>query len=201
VGYWIKHWRSNHRLANSADDITTAQVLLESRSNRAFVRQLTSAHHLRESQQAIMFIDEVTSSGAMPALEMMVRFAGSRQRVIAHNIANIDTPNFRPMDVSPAGFQAALAEAVQRRRNATGGEHGSLEWKNTSEVQAAGDRDGGLELTPKTPSGNILFHDRNNRDLERTMQDLVENVTVFRAAVDLMRGRTELLRQAISERS
>ncbi len=146
-----------------------------------------------------MLIDEVTSSGAMPALEMMVRFAGSRQRVLAHNIANIDTPNFRPMDVSPGGFQAALAEAVERRRAATGGESGQLEWKETSEVRAGAD--GFLELTPKTASGNILFHDRNNRDLERTMQDLVENVTVFRAAIDLMRGRTELLRQAISERS
>ncbi|MGE3106833.1 MAG: flagellar basal body rod protein FlgB [Phycisphaerales bacterium] len=147
-----------------------------------------------------MFIDEVTSSGAMPTLEMMMRFAGARQRVLSHNIANIDTPNFRPADVSPSGFQRALAEAVQRRRAATGGETGELAWKDTREVRAVPGGAGGLELSPRTHSGNILFHDRNNRDLERTMQDVVENVTVFRTAVDFMRGRAEILKLAMTER-
>lgn len=154
-----------------------------------------------EGRQVTMFIDEVTSSGAMPALEMTMRFAASRQRLLAHNVANIDTPNYRPMDVSTGGFQKALGEAVNRRRQATGGGHGMLEWKDTSEVEAAGaSGSGGLRLTPRTPSGNILFHDRNNRDLEKTMQDVVENVTVFRTAVDLMRGKSEILRLAITER-
>lgn len=147
-----------------------------------------------------MFIDEVTSSGAMPALEMMLRFAGSRQRILAHNVANFDTPNFQPADVSTSGFQSALREAVQRRRESTGGEHGHLDWRDTGEVRVARGASGTIELSPETSSGNILFHDRNNRDLERTMQDLVENATVFRTAADLMRGRAELLRQAMSER-
>ncbi len=148
-----------------------------------------------------MFIDEVTSSGAMPTLEAMMRFAGSRQRILAHNMANIDTPNFRPLDVSTASFQSALGDALKRRRAATGGEHGHLEWKDTREVAATNHGgEPGFELKPRTPSGNILFHDRNNRDVERSMQDLVENVTVFRTAVDLMRGRAEMLKQAMTER-
>jgi len=146
-----------------------------------------------------MFIDEVTSSGSMPALEMMLRFSAARQRVLAHNIANIDTPNFRPQDASPSKFQAALSEAVEKRRATTGGSSGELDIADTKEVHVS--RSGGeLTLTPSTPSGNILFHDRNNRDLERNMQDLVENVSVFRAAADLLRGRSELLRQAMAER-
>jgi flagellar basal-body rod protein FlgB len=59
---------------------------------------------------------------------------------------------------------------------------------------------GGLTLKPRTPSGNVLYHDRNNRDLERLMQDLSENVLAFRVASDLLRRENDLLRTAISQR-
>lgn len=146
-----------------------------------------------------MFIDEVTSSGPMPALEMMMKFAGARQRVIADNIANLDTPGHQSLDASPVRFQAALRDAVEKRRARNGGAFGALDWKDTDEVQAVGGG-GPLVLTPTTPSGNVMGHDRNNGDLERSMQDLVENVSTFRVAADLLRGRGEILRQAMSER-
>lgn len=145
-----------------------------------------------------MFMDEVTSSGAMPALEATMRFSAARNRILSHNIANMDTPNFRPMDVSTSGFQAQLRKAVEERRGRTGGEHGGLEMQNSSEVRVS--PSGHMELRPDTPSGNILFHDRNNRDLERTVQDLVENVGVFRVASDLLRGKYETLKLAMNDR-
>ena len=95
-----------------------------------------------------------------------------------------------------------LAEAIDRRRQgetgSIGGTHGELGLETTREVEVgAGGR---LRLNPRTSSGNILFHDRNNRDLERTMQSLVENASVFRVATDLYRNRTTLLRDAMAER-
>lgn len=145
-----------------------------------------------------MFINELTSAGAIPVLEASMRFAAQRQKLIAHNIANFSTPDFRPLDVSVPAFQQALRQAVRARRQSTGGEHGELPLKDTSEVQFG--RDGSLRLTPRTPSGNILFHDRNNRDFERTMQDLVENTAAFRVASDLLRSRYQLLNAAVAER-
>ena len=145
-----------------------------------------------------MLIEELNSSGAIPALEASVRFAAARQRVIAHNIANISTPDFRPMDASPRAFLEALAEAVDRRRARTGGEWGALEFKGTREVSVA--RDGSMTITPRTASRGILAHDRNNRDLEATMQDLVETAAAFRVATDLLRSRYQILGTAISER-
>ena len=47
---------------------------------------------------------------------------------------------------------------------------------------------------------NLLFHDGNDRDLERTMQDLVENFMSFRLATELLRSRFELINTAIRER-
>src|SRR5688572_8611870 len=128
-------------------------------------------------------IDGLVNSGAMPTLEAAVRFAAGRQTLLAHNIANIDTPDFRPVDVSTAGFRRALGKAIDARR-AAGTVSAELALEDTREVRMR--RDGSLELTPRTAAGGVLFHDRNNRDLERMMQDLAENVGAFRVASDLL---------------
>lgn len=142
-------------------------------------------------------IGSVTSSGALPALEKLVRFSAQRQQLIAHNIANISTPDFRQQDVSVSGFQESLRRAVQERRGRTGGMQGELRLAKTREVMEKAD--GRLELTPRTPDGGILFHDRNNRDIERLMQDLAENAGVFRVATDLLKNQMDQLRAAIRE--
>lgn len=141
---------------------------------------------------------DLTNSGAIPALEAVMRFSGARQRLIASNIANIDTPGYQPMDVSVDGFRGVLRDAIHRRREQNGGSEGALLPQSTREL--AFDSRGGLRLSPTTPSGNILFHDRNNRDLERMSQSLVENATAYKVAADLLRTRYSLLQSAIAER-
>ena len=147
-------------------------------------------------------IDQLDTAGALPALDAAIRFAGARHTVIAHNIANLETPGYQPRDVDPHAFQRSLADAIEARRKgetgSRGGAHGGLGLESTREVEVF--EDGRLRLDPRTSSGNILFHDRNNRDLERTMQSLVENASVFRVATDLFRNRTALLRDAMAER-
>jgi flagellar basal-body rod protein FlgB len=143
-----------------------------------------------------MLIDGLVNSGATPVLEMSIKYAAQRQTLLAHNIANIETPDFRPMDVAPAEFQRVLSQAVQERRKRGGG---ALNWEESKQLRH--DAQGSLKLVPKTPSGNILFHDRNNRDVERLMQDLAENTSAFRLASDLLRSRMELTRLAISQRA
>ncbi|HBS28722.1 MAG TPA: hypothetical protein DEB06_04555 [Phycisphaerales bacterium] len=151
-----------------------------------------------------MFIEQLTNADALPTLERMAQFAARRQDLLAHNIANLSTPGFQQRDVSTADFQASLREAVDRRRSATGGVRGDLPLADSREVRI--DRTGSLSLTPSTDSGGggggggVLFHDRNNRDLERLMQDLVENLSAFRLAGDLLRNRMGLLQSAIAER-
>ena len=145
-----------------------------------------------------MFIDQLSNAGALPSLELTMRFAAQRQRLIAHNIANVSTPDFRPVDASPRAFQRMLGEAVDRRRGETGGMQGPLEWGETQELTRDGR--GELRIEASTPSDNILFHDRNNRDLERMLQDLSENAAVFRTAGELMRTQVQQLQRAIGER-
>jgi len=145
-----------------------------------------------------MLISDLSNAGSLPVLAKALQFAGQRQRLLVHNIANMDTPDFRPVDVSTGDFQASLGRAVQERRERTGGQRGSLEVEDTHEVRHDGR--GGLLLTPRTPSGNVLYHDRNDRDLERSMQDLAENGLMFRVVGDLMRREQDVVRAAISQR-
>lgn len=146
-------------------------------------------------------INDLVNAGAIPSLELTMRFAGARQRLIAHNIANLSTPDFRQLDVAPADFAHALRSAIDERRERTGGEIGELRVKSTRQIRFGADGAGSVSLTPRTPSGNILFHDRNNRDLERLMQDNAENVAVYRLSAELLRSRFEILRSAIAERA
>lgn len=143
-----------------------------------------------------MSFGDLSSSGAVPALEAMVRFSAQRQKLLAHNIANISTPNFQQLDVSIADFQANLRQAIEKRRD--NGGQGPFRLKETAELTPSAD--GSFRLNPTTPSGGVLFHDRNNRSLEQLMQGLAENSTVFRVASDLLKSHNDMLRSAISQR-
>lgn len=145
-----------------------------------------------------MLIQDVVNAGSMPALEATIRFAAQRQRILASNIANAETPDYRPLEVSVAGFQKELGRAIDQRRRTSGGELGPLSFKDTREIKF--NAGGQMVLTPSTPTGNVLFHDRNNRDVERMMQDLAENVGAFRMATDLLKSRFDLMKSAIAQR-
>ena len=139
----------------------------------------------------------VTNSDSVPVLERMLQFSAQRHELIAHNIANFDTPHFQPQDVSVKEFQAQLADAVDQHRAVHGNTGGDLKLKDTHEVTFTPD---GLELHPEARGENILFHDQNDRDVESIMQDLVENFLTFRTTAQLIRSRFDLINTAIRER-
>ena len=145
-----------------------------------------------------MSISEVSNSGAMPILEAMVRFSGQRQGIIQNNIANISTPRYQTQDVDVAAFQKNLSKAIEKRASKGDPRQGSIQLKKTGQLRPTSN--GGFTLTPQALGSGVLYHDRNNRDLERQMQDLAENVAAFRVASELYRSRSAILRTAITER-
>lgn len=142
-------------------------------------------------------INEMFNHGAMPVLERLVQFTGSRHGVIAHNIANLSTPFYRPRDLSVGKFQRQLREAIDTRRASATPHDGALQPRDSREVRFRRD---GLDVRPEALDENILFHDRNNRDLERIMQDLAENTLAHNAGLELLKNEFSLLKMAISER-
>lgn len=143
-------------------------------------------------------IRDLANSGAMPVLQEVFSFAGARQRLLAHNIANIQTPGFRSLDVSVRQFRDDLAKAVAARRGSTGGQQGELELDDTDEIERG--PEGFMRLTPGTRSGAPALNSGNDSDVERLMQGLAENTMAFRLASDLIRRENQLLQTAISQR-
>jgi flagellar basal-body rod protein FlgB len=142
-------------------------------------------------------IQGIFDSGALPVLERLVQFTGARHKVLAHNVANISTPYFKPRDLDPASFQKNLAAAIDRRRRTATPTAGELQVQDTRDVTF---RTGGLDIKAQATNDNILFHDQNNRDVERLMQRLAENTMTHNAAIELTRSEFNIMRVAISER-
>ncbi|MAJ47857.1 MAG: hypothetical protein CBC35_11425 [Planctomycetes bacterium TMED75] len=146
-----------------------------------------------------MSINGLTDGGALPAIEALAKFTAARQRLIANNVANLDTPGFTPLDADPVAFQAQMARAIDGRRDqAAGATSGPLVLGSRGPLSAG--RDGSMALNPAELRENLLFHDRNDRNLERIMQDVSENLLAFQAATQLLRNRFRMIEMAISER-
>ncbi len=145
-----------------------------------------------------MFISELTSSGAIPALTATIQFSARRHEMLASNVANLNTPNYQPENVEPAAFQQALGDAIERRRDLTGGHRGELDLRGSREVGM--DKRGNVRLNPKAINEGQLRHDRNNSDLDTTMQAIAENTMVYRMGAELLRSRFNHLQSAISLR-
>jgi len=139
-------------------------------------------------------IDGLHASTSLRALERSLQYMSARHRLLAANIANIETPGYRPMDVSPQAFQAALRDAIESGRT---GQGGSLAFDESAPIAFT---ESGTLLKPEVLSENIMFHDGNDRSMERLMQKLTENVYTFRMASQMLRNQFETLNTAIRER-
>ena len=136
-------------------------------------------------------------NGALPSLERVVQFTSQRQKLLAANAANLSTPYYKPVDLDPKSFQQALGQAIDDRRRRTNPTAGPLEMRDTDQLRF---NPGGIDPRPIETNDNILFHDQNNRDLERLMQRIAENTLAHNAAVDMIRNQFDTLEIAIRER-
>lgn len=117
-------------------------------------------------------IDRVAQS-----LEVYLDLLATRQKLVASNIANLDTPGYRTRDVD---FQNELASALARAR--TGQTAGSRSAPPAAEVE-----------------GLALNNDGNNVNLDREARMLAENAMRFELGSALLASRYRAIRMAIKE--
>ena len=122
-------------------------------------------------------------------LRQLAVFGERRQQVLAENVANIDTPNYKTRDLDSEGFRAALREAVQSAAS-PGRAGGAAADPFAPELFAA------LPIAPP----NVTFQDGNNRSVEREVSELTKNLLMQNFAIELMSAQTQLLAAVISER-
>lgn len=143
-------------------------------------------------------ISKLFTNGSMQSVERLIEFTGARHKVLVNNIANFETPFYRNRDLDPAVFQAGLRDAIEDRRRSPGGTvHGVLKMRNTDQARFGRD---GVSFKPGFDNRGIMFHDRTNADVERTMQHLAENTMAHNAGLELLRNQFDLLKTAIRGR-
>ena len=131
-----------------------------------------------------MFIERLLSQGNQPVIEASVRFAAARHRLIAQNIANVDTPGYLQQDFSVEKFQAALQDRVEQRRDRS---EGSVRFDDL-----------GTEMENETTG--VLFHDGNNRSMEQLMSDSAKNALFHNMMLELLRKQFSSIEMALKER-
>lgn len=142
-------------------------------------------------------IDQMFNSGAIPVLERSVEFTEARHQVLVNDIANLDTPYFKPQDLNLDAFQASLRRAIADRRDSKTPQTSPLGNTDTDQVSFA---DGRIQVRPQATNSNILFHDRNNRNLERIMEHLAQNALMHKTGIDMLKNEFAMLNTAISGR-
>lgn len=112
-----------------------------------------------------------------------------RHTAITNNIANVNTPGYKKLEVS---FQKALAEAMDKPR---------LGLKRTNPKHLGLPRyleeEGIVQISRNTKTS--LRTDGNNVDVDMELAALAENNLYFNSLAQLLSDQLGLLRQSISE--
>jgi flagellar basal-body rod protein FlgB len=124
----------------------------------------------------------VNFSGADSYLRAAMSGLAARQRTIANNVANVDTPNFKAGEVR---FEDTLKAAISRGQSAASVDQTSL--------NAAVSR-------TTTSDATSTRGDGNNVDIDREMELLGEANLSYSALTQVMSSRIGILRNVINGR-
>jgi len=143
-----------------------------------------------------MWIDRLTSSRTTHAVALAAQFAEQRHKVLAENVANIDTPDYHSKRLDPGAFQASLGEALDLAR-----EKRTRRLELRGNAQFSTGADGAIKVRPaESPAPNVLFQDGTNARLERLLADVGQNNLSYDLAMNLLRGRYQQMLRAIRGR-
>ncbi len=111
-------------------------------------------------------------------LSRLISAAELRQEVIGHNVANVNTPNYRRLDVN---FEAALAQEMAR-----GKQSGTLDSATVATVT-------------RTP-GLQARADGNNVDIDMEVGQMNKNALLQQVYLQMVGAEVNMMRKAIDGR-
>lgn len=130
----------------------------------------------------------------IPILSMLrtrLQWAQERQRVLAENVANADTPNYRARDLAPPKFEppTAVSAAPLTTVSLARTETGHIAGIGQSDSQFRTERSAGYDVHP---TGNAV-------NLEQEMMKVAANQMDYQAAAALYTRSLRLLKTALGK--
>jgi flagellar basal-body rod protein FlgB len=121
-------------------------------------------------------------------LEKSLDLRSLNQRVLASNIANMDTPNYKAVELE-------IAEEMNRKKESNPGL--TLVRTHVNHLPSKHQAANGVKLkTAKAPDFS-LRGDGNTVDIDRTMGQLAKNTLLFNAATQLISNKFKGLKNAM----
>ena len=140
------------------------------------------------AQAAKVRIMSIRGGGGLGIHEQALGFRAQRAEVLANNIANADTPNYKARDLD---FASVLAEQSSRMQR--GGV--SLSRTDSRHIPAEGISSGEAELPYRTPFHASL--DQNTVDLQIEQSNYAENAVQFQASFTFLNSKFKGLTAAL----
>ncbi|AWB44289.1 flagellar basal body rod protein FlgB [Paenibacillus sp. CAA11] len=125
-------------------------------------------------------------------MQTAIQAADTRQRVLANNIANVDTPHFKRENVS---FESLL-------QNELNGATSEIEGKRTDTRHFVIGSTSGQVPQPvvTTDQSTSMNNNMNNVDVDREMSLLAENQLRYNSYIEQVNYRIKMMRTAIEGR-
>jgi flagellar basal-body rod protein FlgB len=127
----------------------------------------------------------ITDLPLFAMLRTRMQWHQERQRLLAENVANADTPSFRPHDLAPLQFDRSFPQVASLSLART--EPGHIASSEGASGQFAMSRSGGYQVRP---SGNAV-------NLEDEMIKVAANQMDYQAATTLYTKSLGLLKTAL----
>ncbi len=123
------------------------------------------------SPSIIAMFDRILNTTSINVMKKLMDCSAIRQKVIANNIANVETPGFKAKDVS---FKGEFVNALK-----------------------SGEFDRAFRIEPVVIERNDLSlrNDGNNVDLEKEMVELQKNRMKFSIYTDILKGRYKKIKE------
>lgn len=125
----------------------------------------------------------VLFTGTIALLEKALDYSAVKQNVIAHNIANADTPNYKAKDVQ---FSAYLHDALEKRIQAKRTDERHIPFQS---------RVPQIQITTRK---NLRYHHNGNSvDIDYEMAELAKNQIYYQTMTDILSGKLRTLQTVI----
>ena len=127
-------------------------------------------------------------SQTVSILEKALDLRSKKHNVIASNIANMDTPDYKAFDL-------VIEKELQK---VTGkGNSISLNKTNVAHMQSRGSKADGVSVVIDDTQGLSLRGDGNTVDIDKQMGSMAENTLMYKAAAQMIYRKFQGLKSAI----
>lgn len=129
---------------------------------------------------------DFTNIPLMNAMSQKLKYNAQRQNVLAQNIANVDTPAYKAMDIAAPDFKAMLARASGGKMTVT----------NPMHIQPGMSKGGNLRISERENTYETN-PDGNNVVIEEETMKVAENQSDYQTVLSMYRKTIEMFRTAL----